>query len=257
MPDSLIKAIDLGLTLDKKKIVSPACFSIYPEEVLTFIGPNGAGKSTLLRLLSLISFADTGRILFSLPGCKEVEMDFNDPKKKISIDQSDILSMRKNILYLFQKPAVFSSSVLNNLHLSGKLRGLKFLEKEYREVLKKVGLSKNIYQNATTLSGGEMSRLAFARALLLKPKVLFLDEPSAHLDPMGVKSVEEWIGELKTEYKTSLFLVTQDLFEAKRVSDRVGFLLSGQLIELNSTKEFFENPKDPKTCHFVKGELPI
>lgn len=256
MQDSLINVIDLGLTIDQKPIVYPIRFSIYPEEVLTFIGPNGAGKSTLLRMISLISFGDTGSIEYTIPGCEEVSLDFSAPKK-ISIDQPELLTIRKNMLYLFQKPAVFSSSVLQNLLISGKLRGQKFGEKECSEVLHKVGLSKNIQQNATTLSGGEMSRLAFARALLLKPKVLFLDEPSAHLDPMGVKSVEEWILELKVEHKTSIFLVTQDLFEAKRVSDRVGFLLSGQLIELNSKREFFEFPKDPKTCLFVKGELPI
>jgi ABC-type multidrug transport system ATPase subunit len=256
MPDNLINIINLGLTIDQKPIVTPICFSILPEEVLTFIGPNGAGKSTLLRMLSFISFADTGRIEYLIPGFEEVSLDFSS-SKKISIDQPELLTIRKNMLYLFQKPAVFSSSVRNNLILSGKLRGQKFSDKECEIVLHKVGLSKNIHQNATTLSGGEMSRLAFARALLLKPKVLFLDEPSAHLDPMGVKSVEEWILELKTEYKTTIFLVTQDLFEAKRVSDRVGFLLSGQLIELNSKREFFEFPKDPKTKLFVTGELPI
>jgi len=256
MPDSLINIIDLGKTIENREIVCPVSFSIFSSEVLTFIGPNGAGKSTLLRMISLISFGDTGKIEYSIPGCKEVTIDFSI-SKKISIDQPEILTMRQNMLYLFQKPAVFSTSVLNNLILSGKLRGQKFTEKECESVLHKVGLIKTIHQNATTLSGGEMSRLAFARALLLKPKVLFLDEPSAHLDPMGVKSVEEWICELKTEYKTSIFLVTQDLFEAKRVSDRVGFLLSGQLIELKSNQEFFNHPSDPKTCHFVKGELPI
>jgi ABC-type phosphate transport system ATPase subunit len=256
MPDNLINIINLGLTIDQKPIVAPISFSIFSEEVLTFIGPNGAGKSTLLRMLSLISFADTGGIEYLIPGCKKVSLDFSAPKK-ISIDQSDILALRQHILYLFQKPAVFSSTVLQNLIISGKLRGQKVMEKECREILNKVGLSKNIHQNATTLSGGEMSRLAFARALLLKPKVLFLDEPSAHLDPMGVKSVEEWILELKIEHKATIFLVTQDLFEAKRVSDRVGFLLSGQLIELSSTREFFTNPQDPKTKHFVIGELPI
>jgi tungstate transport system ATP-binding protein len=257
MPDSLINVSGLGKKFDQKDVVSPLSFSIYPSEVLTFIGPNGAGKSTLLRMLSLLTLADTGTIVYRIPGFYEVSVDFNDPKKRISIDNPEILAMRKNILYLFQKPAMFSTSVIQNLFFSGRLRGKQFTEKECSEVLQKVGLSKNIHQNATTLSGGEMSRLAFARALLLKPKVLFLDEPSAHLDPMGVKSVEEWIRELKEQYKTSIFLVTQDLFEAKRVSDRVGFLLSGQLIELNSTHDFFETPKDPKTCHFVKGELPI
>lgn len=256
MPDSLINVSDLGKKFGNKEVVHPLSFSLFPKEVLTFIGPNGAGKSTLLRMMNLISFADTGIIEFSLPGDREKRLDFSVPKT-ISIDQPEILAIRKKMLYLFQKPAVFSSSVLNNLILSGKLRGQKFSDSDYLETLKKVGLAKVIHQNATTLSGGEMSRLAFARALLLKPTVLLLDEPSAHLDPMGVKSVEEWIQELKEENQTSIFLVTQDLFEAKRVSNRIGFLLSGQLIELNTTKEFFENPCDPRTCHFVKGELPI
>ena len=161
------------------------------------------------------------------------------------------------MLYLFQKPVVFSGSVLDNLRYSTHFRQLPFDRYRAEEVLIQVGILPTLHQSARSLSGGELSRLALARALLVQPSVLFLDEPSANLDPPGMQMLENLLQEWIQKTTMTIVLVTQDLFEAKRISNRVAFLLNGSLIECHPKNTFFSHPTHPLTKQFIHGSIPV
>lgn len=205
------------------------------------IGPSGAGKSTLLYILNGLEKATSGEIIF-------------DGKKLIG--EPDIETRRKMSM-VFQKPVVFNMSVYDNMAYSLKLRGLSMDEIKSRvlELSKYIGIDDKLRQKAVTLSGGEAQRLTLARAIIHRPKVLLLDEPTANLDPANVAMIEELILHAKTEYKTSIIIITHNMFQAKRISERLVFLLNGSIVESGETKEVFIKPKDRRTLDFIEGRM--
>jgi tungstate transport system ATP-binding protein len=116
-------------------------------------------------------------------------------------------------------------------------------------------MEKLAHSQVRTLSGGEAQRVALARALVIEPRVLLLDEPTANLDPYNISLIEDVVREVNNEKKTTVVLVTHNIFQAKRLANRVGLLLTGSLIELATSHDFFENPRDPRTKAFVSGEM--
>jgi tungstate transport system ATP-binding protein len=135
------------------------------------------------------------------------------------------------------------------------LRGRRDSAELVRIILEEVGLSHLAGEAARSLSGGEAQRMALARALVLRPDVLLLDEPTANLDPANVALIEGIVARLNREQKMTVVFVTHNLFQARRMGQRVALLLDGQLMEVADTESFFENPKDPRTEAFVRGEM--
>ena len=207
-------------------------------EVLALVGPSGAGKSTLLRLLNFLETPTAGTILY----------------QGKAITGHVPLEIRRQVTMVFQRPALRRATVRENVAYGLRLRGIS-LDGAVDEMMERLGLLPFARQPAHTLSGGEMQRVAVARALLVKPRVLLLDEPTANLDPYNVGLIEEIIRADNAARGTTIILATHNIFQARRLAQRTGLLLSGKLVELADTTSFFNSPADPRTAAFVRGEM--
>ena len=215
-------------------------FDIDPGEILAVVGPSGAGKSTLLRLLNFLEAPDSGSIYFN---------------QQPANYQNVPLEILRTVTTVFQNPALLSGSVTANLLFGLRLRGRNDGQKEVDEMLERFGLAAVRRSPAHALSGGEAQRVALARALILKPSVLLLDEPTANLDPYNAEMIESVIRGINQAHQTTIVLVTHNIFQARRLADRVALMLNGEIIETADTQTFFENPRDSRTRRFVRGEM--
>jgi tungstate transport system ATP-binding protein len=222
-----------------RTVLSLASLTVREGERLALVGPSGAGKSTLLRLLNFLEPPRRGVIRFR---GQEIPSG------------SAPLELRRQVTTVFQRPVLLDADVVTNARYGLHLRGLSS-EARVRALLERVGLGPLVHTLARRLSAGEMQRVALARALLVEPRVLLLDEPTANLDPYNVGLIEEIVREHCGQQGTTVILVTHNIFQAKRLAERTGLLLSGQLIELDATKAFFESPRDPRTAAFLRGEI--
>jgi tungstate transport system ATP-binding protein len=155
---------------------------------------------------------------------------------------------------VFQRPILLNRSVRDNVAYGLRLRGLS-LDGRVDEALDRVGLTAFAHQPAHKLSGGELQRAALARALVLDPEVLLLDEPTANLDPYNVGLIESIVRAQNRERGTTVILVTHNVFQARRLASRVGLLLEGKIVEVAPVEPFFNSPRDPRTAAFVRGEM--
>jgi len=210
-------------------------------EILGIMGPSGSGKSTLLRLLNFLEPPTEGTIRFlgkAIPG-----------------NGSPSLDLRRKMTMVFQRPVLLSGTVRENVAYGLRLRKEKGTDGRVEEILRWVGLEELASAPARTLSGGERQRVALARAMVIEPEVLLLDEPTANLDPYNVSLMEEIIASIRERRGTTIVLVTHNVFQARRLSDRVVFILGGQIIEMGDTERLFTEPQDPRTGAFVRGEM--
>jgi len=210
-------------------------------EVLALVGPSGAGKSTLLRLLNFLEQPSQGVIAFM-----GTEFSASKPMP---------LDLRRRVTTVFQSPILLKRSVYANVNYGLRLRGKDDLDRQTRSALERVSLAHLAKQPARTLSGGEGQRVALARAMVIQPDVLLLDEPTANLDPFNVGMIEEIITDLNRQQGTTLVLVTHNVFQAKRLAQRVVLMLEGRIVEITDVDTFFNSPQDPRTAAFVRGEM--
>ena len=211
---------------------------IHAGEILALVGPSGAGKSTLLRLLNFLETPSSGTFIFN----------------NQSTTGSVPIQTRRQVTTVFQRPVLLHSSVRANVAYGLGLRGMN-VDGSVDAMLDRVGLKALSRAMAHKLSGGEMQRVALARALVIDPQVLLLDEPTANLDPYNVGLIEEIVREHNHARGTTVVLVTHNVFQAKRLAQRVGLMLGGRLVEVKNTSEFFDAPSDPRTAAFVRGEM--
>lgn len=224
-----------------REVLNIGALDIERGEVLGVVGPSGSGKSTLLRLLNFLELPSAGHIEF---GGYVTNGAGNAP-----------LHIRRKVTTVFQRPVLLDTSVYNNVAFGLQLRGCSRSRDKVHEALEWVGLVHLANQRARTLSGGEAQRVALARALIIEPEVLLLDEPTANLDPCNVGLIEDIIKHLNKQKGTTIILVTHNVFQAKRLADRVALLLEGQIVEVAPTPEFFASPRDPRAAAFVRGDL--
>lgn len=222
----------------------PAC------GITALIGPSGCGKSTLLKCLN--------RMNDLVPDCR-VQGSFLIGDVDI-YGQIDLCKLRKNVGMVFQKPNPFPMTVFDNISYGPRVQGVRqsaVLEKIVEESLKKAAmweeLKDRLHTSALALSGGQQQRLCIARALAVKPKILLMDEPTSALDPISTAKIEELCRELKKS--TTLVIVTHNMQQAQRLSDRTAFLLSGELVESGNTKQIFEAPQKSETLRYVSGQF--
>ena len=212
--------------------------TVQEGETLVVVGPNGAGKSTLLRLLNFLEPPTGGTLHF----------------RGESAPHPAPLELRRRVTTVFQRPALLNRTVWDNVAYGLRVRGGAPGE-PLRELLRRLDLERLAGARAGSLSGGEAQRVALARALAVGPEVLLLDEPTANLDPYNLSVVEGMIQQLRAEGASTLVVVTHNVFQARRLADRVAMLHDGRLIEVTAAAEFFDHPRDPRAAAFVRGEL--
>nr|WP_237748680.1 MULTISPECIES: phosphate ABC transporter ATP-binding protein PstB [Nitrincola] len=225
---------------------------IMENEVVAFIGPSGCGKSTFLRCLNRMN--DTIDI------CRvtgKVTLDERDIYDK----SLDVVQLRAQVGMVFQKPNPFPKSIYENIVYGPKLHGLVNSKSDMDEIvessLQRAGLWKEVKDRldspGTGLSGGQQQRLCIARAIAVSPEVILMDEPCSALDPIATSIIEELIDELKGSY--TIAIVTHNMQQAARVSDKTAFFHMGDLVEISETREIFTNPKDRRTEDYITGRF--
>lgn len=224
------------------KTVLKGCSHVFAQGKLhALIGPNGSGKSTLLRLCGLIEMPDNGAVTY------------HEHTTELLVT----LELRRRISLVFSKGSLFNTTVMKNVTYGLKIRGIGYKQRVSmaEEALHSVGLWEKKRQNATTLSAGEGQRLAIARALILNPQIILLDEPTASLDPANTVIIETLISGLTKDKERTIIMATHNMFQAQRLSDRVVFMHEGKLFDEGITGEFFENPKNEIAYRFITGKL--
>ena len=225
---------------------------IIENEVISFIGPSGCGKSTFLRCLNRMN--DTidkarveGRITLD-------DRDIYDPSL-------DVVLLRAQVGMVFQKPNPFPKSIFENIAYGPRLHGLAERKPELTDIvessLRRAGLWNEVKdrldQPGTGLSGGQQQRLCIARAIAVSPEVILMDEPCSALDPIATSIIEELIDELKRNF--TIVIVTHNMQQAARVSDRTAFFHLGDLVELSETGDIFTKPRDKRTEDYITGRF--
>ena len=220
---------------DKKIILENVNLEIYEKTTLGLIGPTGSGKTSILRLINMLDEASSGKILY----------------KGETLSKKN-LKLRRNIAMVFQKPIVFKGTVFDNIYYGLKVRdnGKEECEKDILYMLKKVGLEGYEHQKASTLSGGEIQRVALARALIIKPKILLLDEPTANLDPTSTEKIEAIIDDIQKNGDISIVMATHNLIQGQKLCDEIAIVNRG-ILQFGKTEEIFSKPKNKFVAEFV------
>jgi tungstate transport system ATP-binding protein len=227
---ALLEIISLGKSYGKAEILKRIDLTVERGEVLGLIGPTGSGKTTLLRLVDLLDEPSTGSILFD-----GSEVSRRPEKQK--------LAARRKMAMVFQKPVMFKASVEVNVSFGLKMRvreDAEGMRDRVKEALAAVGLSGYERRDANTLSGGEMQRIALARALVLQPQLLLLDEPTANLDPRSAASIDSLLQNLAGG-RTSVILATHNMQQCRKLADRVAVLQAGRLTAQGKSEEIFSD----------------
>jgi tungstate transport system ATP-binding protein len=238
MSQPIYRIEGLQQVYDGRCVLSIDHLEVKQHEILSIVGPSGAGKSTLLRLLNFLESPTAGRLYYH--------------DKPVTPDLS--LEERRKVTTVFQQPLLLKRSVTANLYFGLNLRGRKLEEGSRDHWLERLGIALLAQQSASKLSAGEAQRVALARALIIRPEVLLLDEPTANLDPYNVSLIENIVQQENQQNKTTIVLVTHNIFQARRIAHRTALLLNGELVEVDDTDEFFNNPRHEETGAFVRGE---
>jgi len=224
---------------------------IEPHTVTAFIGPSGCGKSTFLRLFNRMNDLIDGTRLTG--ECLINGQNIYD--KSVKVDQ-----LRKQVGMVFQKPNPFPKTIFENVAYGLRVNGInnkRILEETVEKSLRQAALWEEVKdklkKSAFELSGGQQQRLCIARALAISPSVLLMDEPASALDPISTAKIEELIYELKKDY--TIVIVTHNMQQAARISEKTGFFMLGVLIEYNDTKKIFLNPDKEETQNYITGRF--
>ncbi|WP_296256030.1 phosphate ABC transporter ATP-binding protein PstB [uncultured Ezakiella sp.] len=248
---SKISVSNLNLYYGDFHAVHDLSLEVEENEILAFIGPSGCGKSSTLKCLNrmndlVIGSRVEGKIL--LDG-----EDIYDPKYNVNL-------LRKRVGMVFQAPNPFPISIFDNIAYGPRTHGVKnkrdleeIVEHSLRQAAIWDEVKDKLYKNARELSGGQQQRLCIARALAVQPEVILMDEPTSALDPISTGKIEELALELKESY--TIVIVTHNIAQASRITDKTAFFLNGDLIEVSPTQEMFENPRDKRTEDYITGRF--
>ena len=221
------------------------------NEITAFIGPSGCGKSTFLKSLN--------RMNDLVEGCKitgSIKLDGEDIYEK----NIDVNGLRKRVGMVFQNPNPFPMSVYDNITYGPRTHGIRskakldeIVERSLKQAAIWDELKDRLKKSALGLSGGQQQRLCIARALAVEPEVILMDEPTSALDPISTSKIEDLVLELKEKY--TIVMVTHNMQQATRVSDRTVFFLLGEVIEMDKTEKLFSMPKDKRTEDYITGRF--
>ena len=249
-PNAKVSVRDLNLYYGDFHALKGLNIDIPANKVTAFIGPSGCGKSTCLKTLN--------RMNDLVEGCKitgEFTLDGEDIYRDLEIN-----TLRKRVGMVFQKPNPFPMSVYDNIAFGPRTHGVRsrvkldeIVEKSLRDAAIWDELKDRLKKSALGLSGGQQQRLCIARALAVQPEVLLMDEPTSALDPISTSKIEDLALELKKDY--TIVMVTHNMQQAARISDKTAFFLLGEMVEYNKTEELFSIPKDKRTEDYITGRF--
>jgi phosphate transport system ATP-binding protein len=250
-PHLKIASRDLGLWYGSFQALKSVDIDIYARQITALIGPSGCGKSSFLRCLN--------RMNDLIPGA-QVRGKVLLEGKDLHDRSVDVAGLRKRVGMVFQRPNPFPKSIFDNVAYGPRIHGLRnraelaeTVERSLRQAALWDEVKDLLHKSALQLSGGQQQRLCIARALAVEPEVLLMDEPASALDPISTFRIEELMDDLKERY--TIVLVTHNMFQASRVSQRTGFFLSGELIEVGPTEQLFEAPGDSRTDDYIRGRF--
>lgn len=246
-----IEIKDLNLYYGDFKALKNINLNIYEKEITAFIGPSGCGKSTTLKCIN--------RMNDLVENCK-IEGLITLDRENIYDKNYDINNLRKRVGMVFQSPNPFPMSIYSNIVYGPKTHGIKDknkLDEIVESSLKGAAIwdevKDHLDKNALSLSGGQQQRICIARALSVNPEVILMDEPTSALDPISTGKIEDLVTELKRNY--TIIMVTHNMQQASRVSDRTAFFLNGEVVEYNETFKIFSSPQDEKTENYITGRF--
>ncbi len=237
----MIEIRNISKRFGENEVLRSVNLTVRDGEIFAVIGPSGSGKSTLLRIVNLLETPTSGSVL---------------------VDGTDIhaadrqLAIRRGMGMVFQKPVVFSTTVFENVAAGLRIRSMNeaAIRDRVFEALELIGLADRAEQNARTLSGGEMQRVAVARALVTDPALLLMDEPTANLDPIATENIEDLIRRINDEYGTTLIITTHDLLQGQRLAHRMGVMIDGAFAQVGTPREIFSEPNNRRVARFVGME---
>lgn len=245
-----LQARNGNLWYGEKQALKDISIGIEPNTVTAFIGPSGCGKSTLLRCFNRMNdLIDNTRI--------EGEFVLDDEDLYAEMD---VYELRKKVGMVFQKPNPFPKTIYENVAYGLRINGVtdkKIIEEKVVQSLKNAALWNEVdgalQKSALSLSGGQQQRLCIARTLAVEPTVVLMDEPASALDPISTAKIEDLIYELKKQF--TIVIVTHNMQQAARVSDKTAFFYLGELIEYDDTKKIFTSPEKEKTQNYITGRF--
>lgn len=248
---NILEVKDMNLWYSNFQALKNINMEIPENQITAFIGPSGCGKSTFLKSLNRMNdLVDGVKITGSI-----IYENHNILDESIDVNQ-----LRREIGMVFQKPNPFPMSIYDNIAYGPRTHGIKNklqLDEIVEESLKLAAIwdevKDRLKKSALGLSGGQQQRLCIARALAVKPKILLMDEPTSALDPISTSKIEDLISELKT--KLTIVIVTHNMQQAVRVSDKTAFFLLGELIEYADTEKMFSFPEDKRTEDYITGRF--
>ena len=247
----IIKTEDLRLYYGDFLALKGINISINDKEITALIGPSGCGKSTFLKTLNRMN---------DLVDSVKITGDVYYNGKNIYDKKVDVCQLRREVGMVFQKPNPFEMSIYDNVAYGPRTCGIKNrlkLDEIVEQSLKKAALfdevKDSLRKSAMALSGGQQQRLCIARALAIQPKVLLMDEPTSALDPISTSKIEELTLQLKKDY--TIIIVTHNMQQALRISDKTAFFLLGDLIEYSGTERMFTKPQDKRTEDYITGRF--
>lgn len=247
---SKISVRDLNLFYGEKQALFGVSLDIYEKEVTALIGPSGCGKSTFLRTLNRMNDLIDGVKIIG-----DIEIDHENIYKT-----NDVIKLRTKAGMVFQKPNLFPMSIYDNVAYGPRMQGIKN-KKELNQIVEESLRGAAIWDevkdrlktSALGLSGGQQQRVCIARAIAMKPEVILMDEPTSALDPISTLKVEELISNMKKDY--TIVIVTHNMQQAARISDKTAFFLNGEIIEYDVTDKIFSTPVDQRTEDYVTGRF--
>ena len=249
--DPILQVKDLDLWYGAHQALHSVSMDIPEKSITAFIGPSGCGKSTFLKTLN--------RMNDLVPGVK-ITGEVRYRGEDIYAPGTDVCRLRREIGMVFQKPNPFPMSIYDNIAYGPRTHGIRskarldeLVERSLRGAAIWDEVKDRLKKNALGLSGGQQQRLCIARALAVKPEVLLMDEPTSALDPGSTMKVEELMSELKKNY--TVVIVTHNMQQAARISDRTAFFLLGELVEVGPTNQIFSTPRDKRTEDYISGRF--
>jgi len=241
----------MSFSYRERKALSRVTLEVPEKRVTAIIGPSGCGKSTLIKSINRIAEVGTQ---VTVEG--RVELEGRD----IYAPGTDLVDLRRRVGMLFQKPNPFPKTIFENVAFGPRIHGSAgatdleaVVEKSLRQAALWEEVRDRLHSPALELSGGQQQRLCLARVLAVDPEVILMDEPCSALDPISTARIEELIEELRQSY--TVVIVTHNMQQAARVSDRTAFLLNGELVEVGETEKIFTNPSDRRTEDYITGRF--